>query len=200
MTLKAKLFSTIAAFCLVAVLMIVGVFAASSVSVNMSGKISFTANDVVAIISGTVTGTKDDSTAQAALTNIKFTGSEAEDDSENVKSWNGLEWSFADKTSGSTTGIVFVITVHNDHTENNITSTLTIGDLETTLAAQNVTVTVATSGTDSEGSATAAQTIAKGAEITYTFTFKIANTNKSVDIANWADGVSINLADAGKAA
>ena len=50
MSLKAKLVSSIAAFCLVLALMVVGIFAANQVEVNLGGSITYTANDVIATI------------------------------------------------------------------------------------------------------------------------------------------------------
>ena len=56
MSLKAKLISTIAAFCLVISLLFVGVFAANNVSIQMGGQVTFTATDVYGDVTITYSG------------------------------------------------------------------------------------------------------------------------------------------------
>lgn len=56
MKLKAKLISTIAAFAMVLCLTIVGVWAAATVTVNVTGNVSYTATDVNATVTGSITG------------------------------------------------------------------------------------------------------------------------------------------------
>ena len=105
MSLKAKLFSSIAAFALVACLLIVGVFAVSSANVSMSGNISFTASDVMATIKGSVTGVS----PEVTLDTITFN----ETDDQGTKSWAGKNLTFASKASK----ITFDITITNDSLE-----------------------------------------------------------------------------------
>ncbi len=202
MTLKAKLFSTIAAFCLVAVLMVVGVFAASSVKVNMNGQISFTANDVNATINGAVTGISGTHTFNP----IVFTGSEVGDEATPYEpteaTWTNLNWSFADKTSGKTTGIVFTITVTNTNKDNRaIKSTFDATDIlalnrVATTNETNLSVEIKQKGADDEGFVaftddTAVQ-IDAGETLQYQITFKILDTNLSVSNQVW-DSASITL-------
>lgn len=59
MSLKAKLVSTIAAFVMVLALMVVGVLAATNSTINMSGSISFTAQDIVGTVVLTGDGISD---------------------------------------------------------------------------------------------------------------------------------------------
>ena len=56
MKLKAKLISTIAAFAMVLCLTIVGVWAATTVTVNVTGNVSFSPTDVNARVEGSITG------------------------------------------------------------------------------------------------------------------------------------------------
>ena len=60
MTTKAKLVSTIAAFCLVLALMVVGVLAASTVTVNLGGTIGFQSSDVVGSVTIATSGAATD--------------------------------------------------------------------------------------------------------------------------------------------
>ena len=56
MKLKAKLISTIAAFAMVLCLTIVGVWAATTVTVNVTGNVSFSPTDVNVKVKGSITG------------------------------------------------------------------------------------------------------------------------------------------------
>ena len=56
MKLKAKLISTIAAFAMVLCLTIVGVWAAATVTVNVTGNVSFSPTDVNVKVTGSITG------------------------------------------------------------------------------------------------------------------------------------------------
>lgn len=208
MTLKAKLFSTIAAFCLVAVLMVVGVFAASSVKVNMNGQISFTANDVNATIDGAVTGI---SGAGHTFTQIVFDGSEEgnpyEATTPETDSWTNLNWSFADKTSGKTTGIVFTITVTNTNEDNraikstfDATDILALNRVETTNET-NLSVEIKQKGADDADfvafTGDKAVQIDAGETLQYQITFKILDTNLSVSNQVWQNAsITLNNVEA----
>ena len=56
MTLKNKLISLFSAFVLVVSIMIIGIYAANNVPVNMGGNITFDASDVYAKVTGTISG------------------------------------------------------------------------------------------------------------------------------------------------
>ena len=56
MTLKNKLISLFSAFVLVVSIMIIGIYAANNVTVNMGGNITFEATDVYAKVTGTISG------------------------------------------------------------------------------------------------------------------------------------------------
>lgn len=178
MKLRTKLATLIAAFVLVAALTVVGVLAVQSATVNLGGTVNFVANDIIATVSASVTGTSDDTTANAALTDITFTAATTEA----TAGWSNLNWNFANKN----TNIVLTITVTNNSTERALTSTLT----NPTLAANtNVTVT--------PDSKTTAQTVAKNTgtanSVQYVITFSI--TDKSVSVSNVEWTASIALAN-----
>ena len=113
MSLKAKLFSSIAAFALVACLLIVGVFAVSPATVQMGGNISFTASDVMATINGSVSGVS----PAVTLETITFDAT----DTEATESWANKNLTFASKTSQ----ITFDITITNDSLERAFTVAFT---------------------------------------------------------------------------
>ena len=72
MTTKAKLVSTIAAFCLVLALMVVGVLAASTVTVNLGGTIGFQSSDVVGSVTIATSGAATDLVATEAGNHYEF--------------------------------------------------------------------------------------------------------------------------------
>ena len=185
MTLKAKLVSTIAAFALVLALLVVGVLAASSASINMSGSLSFTATDVNATVDISVTG---NTTAGDVGDGTYTFNSETPDASKDV-TLSGLAWTFASKTST----ITLTIVVTNKDATRSLTSTFT--PTLTKLADANVTA--AASITDGEGTVGQAQTLAGGESVTYSVTFKIADADKSVSAAAATWSAKLALANAG---
>ena len=114
MTLKVKLVSAIAAFMMVLGIFIVAVLAASNASVNLSGSLSFQANDVVARVTGSATG------AQINPQNLDVTYS-SRDTVGNETVWHDLALNFIDHR----TAIVFSFTVENLSTERSLTLTFT---------------------------------------------------------------------------
>lgn len=178
MSLKAKLFSSIAAFALVACLLIVGVFAVSPANVNMGGNISFTASDVMATINGSVSGVS----PAVTLDTITFD----ETDTEATKTWTEKDLTFASKTSQ----ITFDITITNDSLERAFTvaftgpdqadmTNVTVGEVQYVEAAAWGEGTGAQAWTDS-----VTIDAATGAEdknsITIRVTFDITNEAESV--------------------
>lgn len=118
MTTKAKLVSTIAAFCLVLALMVVGVLAASSATVQLGGSISFTASDVVATVSVSASGSAEDETVNGTGDYAKkFTSADA------TATWTkkDINLTFSDKNATLT----ITIRVQNDSTERALTITPT---------------------------------------------------------------------------
>lgn len=187
MSLKAKLFSSIAAFALVACLLIVGVFAVSPANVNMGGSITFTAKDVLATISGSVTNIAESTTGLEKP--IKFDAN-TESGSATNESWKGLAWNFSGKQD-----VVLTITVHNDSTERAFSAAITA---PTDTADDNVKISTAYQTAASwtgEGTAiTAGDTanvpsVAAEGTLLIRVTFHIENTGEKVDRANWTLGL-----------
>ncbi len=113
MTTKAKLVSTIAAFCLVLALMVVGVLAASSATINLGGSIGFTATDVIGEVSmaasGDVESTSQSKFAKSQEFNAQTTTTTFDWDT------NGLVFQKADGDRNAT--ITVTITVTNEATD-----------------------------------------------------------------------------------
>lgn len=185
MTLKAKLVSTIAAFALVLALLVVGVLAASSASINMSGSLSFTATDVNATVDISVAG----NTAPGDVGDGTYTFNSATADASKDVTLSGLAWTFASKTSTIT---LTIVVTNNDETRS-LTSTLT----PTLTALADANVTAAASITDGEGTVGQAQTLAGGESVTYSVTFKIADADKSVSAAAATWSAKLALANVG---
>ena len=118
MSLKAKLVSTVAAFVMVLALMVVGVLAASSATVNLGGSISFTSDHVLATVSVSVSGSEQDATVNGTGDYThSFTSSTAAPN--NTWAKDDIDLSFASQD----TDIVIKITVKNDSTERALTLT-----------------------------------------------------------------------------
>ena len=183
MTLKAKLVSTIAAFALVLALLVVGVLAASSATVNMSGSLSFTADDVAATVKVSSTGAKQN--ISAADKTISF-------DSSNdtaSQTWNDLDLAFSDKN----TDIVITIEIKNDSTERAMTVTtatlpsVTGSNVEATLTYSTTNASPVTDQT----LPTTAINVEKGKTCTIKMTIGIKNTNLSVTGSSWTAALAL---------
>lgn len=189
MTTKAKLVSTIAAFCLVLALMVVGVLAASSATVDLGGSISFTASDVVATVSVSASGSAEDAT-------VNGTGvyTESFDSTDNpTASWtkNDINLTFASKDAP----IVITIAVQNDSDERALT--LTAGTLPK-VTGDNITATVQYDMNDAdtpEDLTTEAVTVPAGEKVEIIMTISITDPNASVTGSSWtADFTLANVA------
>ena len=187
MSLKAKLFSSIAAFALVACLLIVGVFAVSPANVNMGGSITFTAKDVLATISGSVAGIAESTTGleeKIVFTEDTVSGTNSD--------WSGLAWNFSGKED-----VVLTITVHNDSAERAFSAAITA---PTDTADDNVKISTAyqtAASWDGEGTAiTAGQTanvasVAAEGTLLIRVTFHIENAGEQVNDVNWSLGLAL---------
>ena len=89
MNSKAKLISTIAAICMVLVLLVGGIWAASSGTVTIGGTVSFSAQDVDVKITGVVTGASTASTPE--LDPIRWNAATANNKDGNSNLEDGLE-------------------------------------------------------------------------------------------------------------
>ena len=139
MTLKTKLISAIVAFVMVASLMMVGILASPTVTMQMGGNVSFTATDLQVTISDGVlaNGTLEDSANK--MQGVKIDA--YDDGAEELATWTNLNLTFNE--SGEDMTITFTIT--NNSTVDDIRATVTV-DQGTT---DNATVSVTTPSSSS---------------------------------------------------
>lgn len=164
MGLKAKLVSTIAAICMVICLLSVGVWAASTATVNLGGTVSFTAKDVQATVKlVSISGTEND-----AQTKTDATFDAETQDSAATVNWNDLALTFKDKN----TPIVITIKVINNNTQRALNVTAT--DRSTTT---NYTVDIKKGEANFTTEDLTKVDESKSNEATYTITLKVTNKN-----------------------
>lgn len=196
MNSKAKLISTIAAICMVLVLLVGGIWAASAGTVTIGGTVSFSAQDVDVEITGAVTGADKAPTLKtirwnAATENNKDTDAATEGYEALEEAWDLGDLSFTKAaTGGKLNDIVLTITVKNYSTEREVnvaltTSTATAGDIK-----------VAVAGDTKIGVATDASTPAT-AELTLTISTEKLSTD-SIDATDFAGRLTVT--NAGKPA
>ena len=181
MSNKLKLVSVISAFLLVISLLVGGVLAAQSATVNLGGTITFQAKDVQATISA---ATVNNGTLTDAGSKLQQVVLDADNDgAEAIATWAGLVLSFDD--SGDDLTITFTIT--NDHGEKDLIVTTTQTDGTT----DNATMTTTVAG----GTGTVASTtIAVGDSADYTVTFHIVDQNASASIAGFNLAIGLTMA------
>lgn len=190
MTTKAKLVSTIAAFCLVLALMVVGVLAATSATVNLGGTISFTAQDVVATVTAKSTGAATDMTTDTYTKT--FNASTAEDDVANVADWDDISLQFANKT----TDIVITVTITNNAQDGRVMSVTPT--LPTVTESANVSISgTYTANEDTDvAMTTKAINLDPSESAVFKITLHIIDQNQSVvNTTTW--GVDFALANVG---
>lgn len=153
MKLKAKLISTIAAFAMVLCLTIVGVWAAATVTVSVTGKVGYTAVDVDATVTGTITGV-----VGAAEKTYSVTFSATEPKSADT-------WALGDIVFEKGQDVVITLNVHNNSTKRKLTATIANNGQAT---GENTTATL--------GEPESA-TVATGEDISFTFTIKVGDWN-----------------------
>lgn len=153
MKLKAKLISTIAAFAMVLCLTIVGVWAAATVTVSVTGTVSYTATDVDATVTGTITG-------------INESGKNFEKTFNAASTENSGAWDLSGITFVKNQDVIITLKVKNNSTER---------PLQATLA--NNGETTGTNTTAALGETTTATVAAEG-EASFTFTIKVTDWNK----------------------
>lgn len=154
MKLKAKLISTIAAFAMVLCLTIVGVWAAATVTVSVTGTVSYTATDVDATVTGTITGiTESDK-------NFSKTFNAASTENSGACDLSGI-------TFVKNQDVIITLTVKNNSTER---------PLEATLANNGGPTGTNTTAALGE---TTTSIIAAGGDKTFTFTIHVEDWNKT---------------------
>lgn len=138
MKLKAKLISTIAAFAMVLCLTIVGVWAAATVTVSVTGTVSYTATDVDATVTGTITG-------------ITESGKNFEKTFNAASTENSGAWNLSGITFVKNQDVVITLTVKNKSTERPLQATLAnngeaTGTNTTAALGETTTSTIAAGG------------------------------------------------------
>lgn len=154
MKLKAKLISTIAAFAMVLCLTIVGVWAAATVSVSVTGTVSYTATDVDATVTGTITG-------------ITETGKDFSKTFNAGSTDNSGAWDLSGITFVKNQDVVITLTVKNNSSERPLEATLANNGEAT---GTNTTAALGTTTTS---------TVAAGDTASFTFTIKVTDWNKT---------------------
>lgn len=154
MKLKAKLISTIAAFAMVLCLTIVGVWAAATVTVSVTGTVSYTATDVDATVTGTITG-------------ITESGKNFEKTFNAASTENSGAWDLSGITFVKNQDVVITLNVKNNSTER---------PLQATLANNGEATGTNTTATLGE---TTTSVIAAGDDADFTFTIKVTDWNKA---------------------
>lgn len=176
MSLKAKLVSTIAAFCMVICLLSVGIWAANTGTVNVGGSVSFVAKDVdvtISLVSVTGAGDAGDAYAKDDITwNAATEGTLS-------ASWTDMVFAFQKAANGTLGDIVITINVKNNSAERPV---------NVTAAAQM------TEGADTSVSVVAATTGQIAATEDKDFTFTIHTTkdgNSTIATSAWTGSLVI---------
>ena len=186
MTLRSKMVATISAFCLVLAMLIIGVWAAQSVKVEMGGSLTFDANDVNVKIEGTIEGTSEPQT----LDTLIFSANEGQS-SGDVETWKNKALTFG-RDDDNVYDIVITIKITNLSYENAVNVKI----LDNYQTIENVDKTI----TRDDGQYTAGSTYAlpkstTESESTTTFkiTFSVADKNQPVSGVQF--GYTIDLSD-----
>lgn len=165
MKLKAKLISTIAAFAMVLCLTIVGVWAAATVTVDVTGTVSYTATDVDATVTGAITGINETDKGFSKTFNAASTE-------------NSGAWDLSGITFVKNQVVVITLTVTNNSTERPLQVTI---DNRGGAAGTNTTATLEEPETS---------IIAAKGNATFTLTIKVGDWNKS---ASYGINLSLTL-------
>ena len=134
MKLKAKLISTIAAFAMVLCLTIVGVWAAATVTVNVTGNVSFSPTDVYAKVTGSITGITESGKVYEKTFNADTPDEQAND-----------TWALENITFVKHQDVVITLEVENLDSTRSFKATLTNNGsgTNTTATVETETVTIA---------------------------------------------------------
>ena len=181
MSLKTKLISSISAFVLILTVVIVAVWAASTVNVTLGGTINFQATNVYAKVSATVSGMDENPT----LPTLIF--SEGKDASEepDIEKWNNLDLVF--KTSG--TPIEIEVTVENLSDERS----LGVSIQNQIASIENIDISI-TSGGEASTSAILSPSTGSGTS-TVTFLVTVSLQNPNVSVTDAIYDILITLTD-----
>lgn len=115
MSLKAKLVSSVAAFCLVLALLVVGILAVPSATVNMGGSISFTATDVVGSIAMKATGNATSDSLAKYTKSASFNADTEE--AQATVDWTGLKALVVERPESGDAVVTITLTINNTATD-----------------------------------------------------------------------------------
>ena len=174
MTLKTKLISTVIALIMVASLMLVGIFANPTITMQMGGNVSFTTNGVYAEVTGTITGA---SGGQVTLPKVEIDYTDITENITMPTEWTNMPLTFDE--NGSEITVSFTIT--NLATDRNIDTTIT-----DTTVANGFTVT-----RDCDGE-TISETDNRIITDSATYTFKL-NVSSKNSPASGTFGINVHL-------
>lgn len=193
MSLKAKLFSCIAAACLIVSMTIMGVLAADNANITLNGSLSFDAKDVVCRVEGSVSGAK-----ETVIFDTLNYSSTTEPTEEELDSWNN-NLNFQDNASD----IVITVKVTNlavramrlsvtdligdDSATSNVIRSITkqqTGDSAAVDYTSGSTITLAASQTDGDSSVTFTIRLKvdnKGLGASATYNYRVGLYDESVN-------------------
>ena len=186
MTLRSKMIATVSAFCLVLALLIIGVWAAQSVKVEMGGSLTFDANDVNVKIEGTIAGTSEPQT----LDTLIFSANEGQS-SGDIETWKNKSLTFG-RDDDNVYDIVITIKITNLSYENAVNVKI-IDKFQT---IENVEKTITRDETGYTAGATyplPKSTTESESTVTFKITFSVADKNQPVNGVQF--GYTIDLSD-----
>lgn len=179
-----KLFSTIASLCLAVALMAFGVWAATSVSLGVTSKVSFTVSDVFVNITGKATlgGVQEGET----FTATSYTGTVANTELDN-KTWEIGTIAFTSEKDV----IVYTLEISNAAKSGQVQVTVT--DFEPKeIAGTDATAKVVVAEAPEADLAGAAMTLAAGKKLTITVTRTLTDkTNTFAATDSWLPTIAI---------
>ncbi len=181
-----KLFSTIASLCLAVALMAFGVWAATSVSLGVTSKVSFTVSDVFVNITGKATLGGED-VASAAFTATSYTGTVANTKLDN-ETWAIGTIAFTSEKDV----IVYTLEISNAAKSGQVKVTVT-DFAPKAIAGTEVTAKVLVADAEqADDLAGEAMTLAAGKKLTITVTRTLTDkTNTFAETDSWLPTIAI---------
>ena len=190
MSLKAKLVSSVAAFCLVLALLVVGVLAIPTATVNMNGSISFNATDA----NVTVDGELSNATTSHPFTQLVYDATRGDaENTDALATWTNIVIDFKNEASNN---ITLKITVTNKDANRPMYAALESSALAAlTNETNNVTATVTTE----EGAYTWGDSVDMqvGEDVVFTITFAMEDRNEPVNVASWTAQLTVSSSEIG---
>lgn len=182
MSFKIKLVSCLSAFIIVVSVMLVAVFAATNVTLNIGGNVSFTATATQATISQ---GVVSNGTLADSANKMHEIVIDAENDGATaIATWSGLELTFNE--NGQDMTITFDIT--NNHTERDLQVSIS----NTITSSDNATMAITSTSDDPiTGIIIPANTTGTANSETITVTFSV--TNKAMPASLEGFTINVNL-------